>query len=153
APNLAFLSAADRTQLAPPQNAKVLDVVPWLRTLWALPAGDLPFLAHKGTTPNPDWSTDPAFAADATKPGRIKALEGGGGYRGGVLRSEFDCLMRRIPSGIAGTMATPDLPVQARVDLCTVCADTVRRPLNLRLRPRIRLSSQRVLFDTIKWPS
>ena len=50
APNLAFLSAADRTQLAPPQNAKVLDVVPWLRTLWALPAGDLPFLAHKGTT-------------------------------------------------------------------------------------------------------
>src|SRR5262249_58127394 len=75
------------------------------------------------------------------------------GYRGGVLRSEFDFLMRRIPSGIAGTMATPDLPVQARVDLCTVCADTVRRPLNLRLRPRIRLSSQRVLFDTIKWPS
>jgi GH25 family lysozyme M1 (1,4-beta-N-acetylmuramidase) len=152
APNLKFLTAEDRTKLGPPENKPVLDVVPSLRTQWSLPAGDLPFLAHKGTDPNPNWSTDPAFTAPATAPGRIKAMEGGGGFRSGVLRSDYDCLMRRIPTGVATTM-TPaaNLPVQARVDLCTACLDALRRAGQLFLRPRIRLSSQRVLFDQIKW--
>jgi hypothetical protein len=154
APNLVYLSADERAQLGPPNNTPVLTVVPSLATQWNLPAAAAPvFLAHKGNAPNPDWSHDPVFNAPDTSQGHVKAMEGGAGYRGGVLRSDFDCLMRRIPSGVAGGMAPVpgNLPLQARVDLCTVCLDIVRRAAHLSLRPRIRLDSQRILYDTIKW--
>jgi glycosyl hydrolase family 25 len=154
APNLRYLRAEQRSQLGPPANKNILDVVPTLKNQWSLPAGDLPFLAHPGTDPNPDWHQDPAFAAPATQPGRFKAVEGGGGYRSGVLRSDFDCLMRRMPSDRAGTMVVPaNLPIQQRVDFCTTCLQILRRVTSLSLRPRVRLGSQRLLFDTIRWPA
>lgn len=153
APNLVYLAATARTQLDPPVSRKVLDLIPNLNTQWDLPPGDLPFLAHKGAAANPDWSTDPAFAKDDTKPGTFKAMEGGGGYLGSVLRSDYDCLMRRMPSGVAATMAHPaDLPIQSSADFCQACLGIVRRAGALSLRPRIRIDSQRLLFDTIKWP-
>jgi GH25 family lysozyme M1 (1,4-beta-N-acetylmuramidase) len=153
APNLRYLSADQRIKLGPPTNAKVLDVVPNLTVQWSLPAGDLPFVAHKGTDPNPDWSTDPAFSQAATKPGQLKALEGGNGYRSGVLRTDFDCLMRRMPSSVAAGMAHPaDLPIQSTTDFCATCLAVVRRAGQLSLRPRIRLDSQRLMFDAVKWP-
>lgn len=153
-PNLRYLSADQRRALGPPDSKKVLDVIPNLSAQWSLPAGDLPFLPHKGADPNPDWSADPLFNQAATQQGRLKALEGGGGYRGGVLRSDYDCLMRRMPSGVAASMARPaDLPIQAPADFCLTCLGILRTAGHLSLRPRIRLDSQRLLFDAVKWPT
>jgi len=59
--------------------------------------------------------------------------------------------VERIRGRKSDALRVPGPCPAAHVDLCTVCLDTVRRANASELPATIRLDSQRILYDTIKW--
>jgi hypothetical protein len=100
------------------------------------------------------------FFSNGAQPGGIgdvHLVEGGDGYRHNVLRSNFDCIMRRIPSPVAATLtpAPPAAPVRANVAFCRVCHEwlqsVVRGGRDVRPGAAVRLDTQRIAFDWVSW--
>jgi len=95
--------------------------------------------------------------APPANPGGVHLVEGGDGYRHNVMRSDFDCLMRRMPSSVATTLtpAPAAAPVRASVPFCRVCSEwlqsVVRGGRDVRPGDGVRLDTQRILFDWINW--
>ncbi|SFT98181.1 hypothetical protein SAMN05660657_04404 [Geodermatophilus amargosae] len=140
-PNILVLTESQRAELAAGGRAQeVIGFPPG----WGIDRKTtLTFHPHQGEEP------DESTIRKAT--GRTQLVEGGAGYRFGVLRGDFDCLMRRQPNSTA-------LPIQAPgVEFCRPCWAALREQLNswrdtnLGRRPRILIDSQRPICDTVGW--
>jgi hypothetical protein len=89
--------------------------------------------------------------------GSAHLVEGGDGYRHNVMRSDFDCLMRRMPSPVATTLTPAPAPasIRASVPFCRVCSEwlqsVVRGGRDVRPGAIVRLDTQRIGFDWVDW--
>jgi GH25 family lysozyme M1 (1,4-beta-N-acetylmuramidase) len=162
APNLATITDDQRKSLIgdPPPPGKPQAVVVSTRAYWLLP-NDPPadFVSHDAAAgaarpPNflPPWTViDPPYQL-----GGLRVVEGADGYRHNVLRSDLDCLMRRMPADVADTQANPPaLPIQSDVPFCVVCTKRIKNALqggvDVKIEPRVLLGSQRVEYDRLPW--
>ena len=100
------------------------------------------------------------FFASGTLPGAlggVNLVEGGDGYRQQVLRSDFDCLMRRMPvtTAVAVTGAAGQPIRDGNVPFCRVCRQwleaVLRGTQQVHAGERIRLDSQRIGYDWVSW--
>jgi len=139
-PNLLFVDAATIAQLAAGVPA---DFAKQVLADWRLPAGTaLDFFA--------------SGAAPAAL-GGVHLVEGGDGFRHQVLRSDFDCLMRRMPVTVAA--AVPNAagqPIRAAgVPFCRVCREwletVLRGAAQVSAGEGIRLETQRIAYDWVSW--
>lgn len=142
APNLLFIDQAARDQLAA-GGAPPADLVKQALGAWRLPAGTaLDFFANGA----------PLGAA-----GGVHLVEGGDGYRHQVLRSDFDCLMRRMPATVAASVPNAaGQPVRAaNAPFCRVCREwleaVLRGTQQVHAGDRIVLNSQRIAYDWVSW--
>ena len=140
APNVWYVDAATKTQLGaatiPP------DLVKQAIRQFRLPANTkLDFFAQ-GATPGAI--------------GGVHLVEGGDGYRNLVLRSDFDCLMRRLPvtTALAVTGATGK-PVRADVPFCRVCREwleaVVAGKQHFSVGGAITIGTQQLCYDRVSW--
>lgn len=133
---------------------------------WAIPkAAAVDFIAHTAANANPIPAWD-GFA-HAYGLGDFHLVEGGGGFRTHVVRCDRDCLMRRIPAAVSGSLepavpvpapSPPALPIQSTMRVfCKACEFRLRTVIlgrtNVTLEPRVEIDTQRRLFDSIAWPA
>ena len=142
APNLIFIDQATRNQLVA-GGAVPPDIAKQALATWRLPASTaLDFFAS---------------GAALGAPGSIHLVEGGDGYRQQVLRSDFDCLMRRMP--VTTATSIPNVAGQpiraANVPFCRVCREWLeaaqRGAAQVYVGDRIRLDNQRIAYDWVNW--
>jgi hypothetical protein len=143
-PNLIFLDEADRNKLPAAAVAGPVpaDIAARAIAEWRLPA---------------NWALD--FYSNGAPPGAIVGVhlvEGGGGFRHRVLRSDFDCLMRRIPSAVAAMIPNPaPQRIRGTVRFCRVCREwlegVLRGNRTVRLGAGVRLDTQRIGYDWVNW--
>ena len=141
-PNLLLINQPVRDQLAA-SNLVPPGVAAMAIAGWRLPAG-----------------TAFDFFASGTLPGAlggVNLVEGGDGYRQQVLRSDFDCLMRRMPvtTAVAVTGAAGQPIRDGNVPFCRVCRQwleaVLRGTQQVHAGERIRLDSQRIGYDWVSW--
>jgi hypothetical protein len=155
-PNVITIDDSARQALIAGTAATV--AVPEVVGAWGIPAGTaVDFVRHAAATANPIAAWD-----SVTQPynlGSFHLVEGAAGFRTHIVRCDNDCLMRRIPAQISGSMQpTPALPVQSDMRVfCKACEERVRRVIRggqpLVLEPRVELDTQRRLFDSLVWPA
>ncbi|HVH13946.1 MAG TPA: hypothetical protein VM759_12880, partial [Longimicrobium sp.] len=146
-PNVLFVTDTERSALLQGRYTRI-SVRGWPRQ-WEKPSFDavLPFTPHTESDPNP-----PVPRPD----GRPRLVEGAAGYRLNALRSDFDCLMRRIPAGV-DTPYAAEHPVQDHVGFCPTCLRALRGSVrgdpdfDLSKARRVRLGTQRIVYDTVRW--
>ena len=140
-PNVLILSPGERSDL---QSGKPFGTAVHNPPVqWVVADNEaVPFHPHTSPQANPPLPP-PDYAA-----GRLRAVEGGGGYRTNVVRSDFDCLMRRIPY-------SSQLPIQDDIELCEICrkvlSHVVRGDPDQSLSRRPTLQTHAVLYDRITW--
>jgi hypothetical protein len=138
AANLLFITSSERARLAVGEDpGAVLGEVPaqWKNNRFLFK----PRFYKEGDPP-------PKYRSESD----VDYFEGGGGYRRNVLRSDYDCLMRREPNSTSA-------PIQDEIEFCCVC----RRILEFALRGdrdyklisgrRVLLDTQRLHYDDIAW--
>src|SRR5207249_4115811 len=87
----------------------VRQLVGWTHQAWSPPGPHAETFFPAGQLPSPE----------AQRQNTVRLVEGAGGYRRNALRSNFDCLMRRVPAVVAFDYGLgSDLPVQAPVPFC-----------------------------------
>lgn len=141
-PNLLFIDQATRNQIAA-GGAVPAAIAKLAIDAWRLPAGTaLDFFAN-GAAPR--------------ALGGVHLVEGGDGYRHQVLRSDFDCLMRRMPVTVASSVANAGgQPIRANnVPFCRVCREwlegVLRGTQQVHAGERISLDTQRIAYDWVSW--
>jgi hypothetical protein len=141
APNLLFLDGPTRDRLGA-AGAVPADLANQALADWRLPAGTpLDFVAN---------------GAPQGALGRVHLVEGGDGFRRLVVRSDFDCLMRRMPVTVAASVTNAaGQPVRADVPFCRVCLEWLQGVLlgarNVSVGTNARLDTQRILYDWVSW--
>jgi hypothetical protein len=142
APNLLFIDQVMRNQLAA-GGAVPADIAKQAVDAWRLPAGTALDFFPSGTAP--------------AALGGVHLVEGGDGYRHQVLRSDFDCLMRRMPVTVAVSVANSvGRPIRAdNVPFCRVCREwleaVLRGARQVHAGESIRLDTQRIAYDWVNW--
>jgi hypothetical protein len=152
------IAIADSARQAMIAGTVATTAVPDMVGAWGIPKGAaVDFVPHAAATANPIVAWD--SVAQPYNLGSFHLVEGAAGFRTHIARCDNDCLMRRIPAHISGTMQpTPTLPVQSDMRVfCKACEERVRRVIRgglaLALEPRVELDTQRRLFDSLAWPA
>ena len=158
APNV--LAVTDTQRQALRSGGAASATAPEAFTAWSIPQGAaVDFVEHSAASANPipAWN---GFTQSYGL-GDFHLVEGGAGFRTHVVRCDRDCLMRRIPAQISGTLEPagtrpPALPIQSTMRVfCKACEARLRSVITGRigvtLEPRVEIDSQRRLFDSIAW--
>ena len=140
-PNLIYIDQATGGQLTA-GGAVPADLATQVLAAWRLPDGTALDFAASGSQPGPL--------------GGVHLVEGGDGYRHQVLRSDFDCLMRRMPVTVAVSVTgATGQPVRASVAFCRVCREWLEAVLRggqrVAVSDGVRLETQRIGYDWVHW--
>lgn len=143
APNLLVLGDTERATLPATANGTAVPAALAARAIaeWRLTANTPLDFYSNGQVPAPL--------------GALHLVEGGDGYRSRVMRCDGDCLMRRMPSGVAATVATPSAKIRAQIRFCQLCRKQLEAVLagtrTVNPSSRITLDGQRIPYDEVAW--